>query len=77
MLQTRVLVTHGIKWLPYVDNIVAMSDGKIAEMGSYQQLMDHNGAFAQFMKTYLNEHSQDSDSDDEGNSNKVCTLDQK
>ena len=46
-----------------------MSDGKIAEMGSYQQLMDHNGAFAQFMKTYLTEHSQDSDSDDEGKRN--------
>ena len=66
MLQTRVLVTHGIKWLPYVDTIIAMNKGTIAEVGSYEQLMEHDGAFAKFMKTYLTEHNSDSDSDVEG-----------
>ena len=60
------MVTHGIKWLPYVDKIIAMDQGVIAETGSYEQLMGHNGAFAKFMKTYLTEHNSDSDSDEEG-----------
>ena len=43
-----------------------MDQGVIAETGSYEQLMGHNGAFAKFMKTYLTEHNSDSDSDEEG-----------
>ena len=66
LYQTRVLVTHGIRWLPYVDRIIAMDQGVVAEIGSYEELMNHDGAFAKFMKTYLNEqHSDDSDSDNE------------
>ena len=65
-MQTRVLVTHGIKWLPYVDTIIAMNKGTIAEVGSYEELMEHDGTFAKFMKTYLTEHNSDSDSDVEG-----------
>ena len=55
MLQdkTRVLVTHGVHWLPKVDNIVVLSDGKISETGSYEYLLDHKGAFAEFLKTYF------------------------
>ena len=43
-----------------------MNKGTIAEVGSYEQLMEHDGAFAKFMKTYLTEHNSDSDSDVEG-----------
>ena len=39
----------------------------IAEEGTYEQLMEHDGAFAKFLKTYLTEHNSDSDSDEEGN----------
>lgn len=38
--KTRVLVTHGISFLPEVDNIVVMKDGQISEVGTYQILMD-------------------------------------
>ena len=31
--QTRVLVTHGVHWLPMVDTIVLMVDVKISEYG--------------------------------------------
>ena len=31
--QTRVLVIHGVHWLPMVDTIVVMVDGKISEYG--------------------------------------------
>ena len=31
--QTRVLVIHGVHWLPMVDTILVMADGKISEYG--------------------------------------------
>ena len=31
-----------------------MVDGKITEMGSYTELIDNNGAFAEFLRTYSN-----------------------
>ncbi|KAJ1130883.1 hypothetical protein NDU88_009227 [Pleurodeles waltl] len=50
--KTRVLVTHGISFLPQVDHILVIVDGKISEMGSYQELMKQNGAFAEFLRNY-------------------------
>ncbi|XP_067679181.1 multidrug resistance-associated protein 1-like [Haliotis asinina] len=63
--KTRVLVTHGIHWLPMVDVIVVMDQGEISEVGSYEELLDHDGAFAQFLKAYLLEGTQDVGEDDE------------
>ncbi|CAN9508890.1 unnamed protein product [Ophioblennius macclurei] len=51
--KTRILVTHGISFLPQVDNIVVMVDGRVSEMGSYQELLQQNGAFAEFLRTYV------------------------
>lgn len=51
-MQTRVLVTHGLSYLPQVDLILVLVEGEITEMGSYQQLMDRDGAFAEFQRTY-------------------------
>ena len=74
-LQTRVLVTHGIHWLPSVDVIVVMSNGVVSEVGSYDQLMAHDGAFAQFLRTYLISAESDEESDnDEGRLNTVNVL---
>ncbi|KAL1778841.1 multidrug resistance-associated protein 1 [Sigmodon hispidus] len=50
--KTRILVTHGISYLPQMDVILVMSGGKISEMGSYQELLDRDGAFAEFLRTY-------------------------
>ncbi|XP_029933185.1 canalicular multispecific organic anion transporter 2 isoform X1 [Myripristis murdjan] len=50
--KTRILVTHGISFLPQVDNIVVMVEGRVSEMGSYQQLLKENGAFAEFLRNY-------------------------
>ncbi|XP_070201750.1 multidrug resistance-associated protein 1-like [Littorina saxatilis] len=60
--KTRVLVTHGVHWLPMVDEIIVMLDGKISERGSYEELVSHDGPFAQFLKIYLTEMH---DSEDE------------
>lgn len=51
-VQTRVLVTHGLSYLPQADLILVMVEGEITEMGSYQQLMAKEGAFSEFLRTY-------------------------
>uniref|UniRef100_A0A4W3K651 ATP-binding cassette, sub-family C (CFTR/MRP), member 3 n=1 Tax=Callorhinchus milii TaxID=7868 RepID=A0A4W3K651_CALMI len=50
--KTRVLVTHGVSFLPQVDHIVVLVDGRVSEQGSYQQLLERQGAFAEFLHTY-------------------------
>ncbi|KAM6079256.1 multidrug resistance-associated protein 1 isoform 3-T3 [Theristicus caerulescens] len=52
--KTRVLVTHAINYLPQMDTILVMTDGEISEMGSYQDLLKQDGAFAEFLRTYAN-----------------------
>ena len=51
-MQVRILVTHGIGFLPQCDVIVVMADGRITEVGSYTELIENDGDFAQFLQTY-------------------------
>uniref|UniRef100_A0A672NTL5 ABC-type glutathione-S-conjugate transporter n=1 Tax=Sinocyclocheilus grahami TaxID=75366 RepID=A0A672NTL5_SINGR len=50
--KTRVLVTHGMSFLPQADLILVLVDGEISERGSYQELLNRNGAFADFIHTF-------------------------
>ncbi|XP_063401135.1 multidrug resistance-associated protein 1-like [Mytilus trossulus] len=63
--KTRVLVTHGLRWLPFVDKIIVMVDGSISEIGTYEELLSHDGAFAQFLKIYIIETAEDEDDPEE------------
>lgn len=56
-LQTRILVTHGISFLPYVDEIVVLADGIVSEVGSYKSLRASKGAFSEFLNTYAQEQN--------------------
>ncbi|XP_029015058.1 multidrug resistance-associated protein 1 [Betta splendens] len=61
--KTRVLVTHGLSYLPQADLILVMVEGEITEMGSYQQLMATEGAFSEFLRTYATvDNAQNDDS---------------
>ena len=51
--KTRVLVTHGVGFLPEVDRIVVMKGGGISEQGSYRELLEREGEFSQFLVQYL------------------------
>ncbi|XP_006101728.1 multidrug resistance-associated protein 1 [Myotis lucifugus] len=62
--KTRLLVTHGISYLPQVDVIVVMSGGKISEMGSYQELLARDGAFAEFLRTYSSAEQEQTEQDE-------------
>ncbi len=64
LFQTRILVTHSVTFLPQVDFIVVLKEGRISELGDYKSLIQQDGDFAEFLRTYLNEL--DSDSSDEG-----------
>ena len=50
--KTRVLVTHGIGYLPQVDDIVVLKDGKVSEQGTYVELLKKKGDFAEFLLEY-------------------------
>lgn len=53
--KTRVLVTHGITYLPEVDNIFVLKDGEVSETGTYKELLEKKGAFADFLIQHLSE----------------------
>ncbi|XP_076446983.1 multidrug resistance-associated protein 1-like [Babylonia areolata] len=61
--KTRVLVTHGIHWLPLVDEIVVLKEGQISEVGSYSQLLQHNGDLAQLLRSFFIQEDREVDSD--------------
>ncbi|XP_068606933.1 multidrug resistance-associated protein 1-like [Brachionichthys hirsutus] len=50
--KTRILVTHGMSFLPQADHILVLVDGEITESGSYQELLSRHGAFADFIHTF-------------------------
>ncbi|XP_069173762.1 ATP-binding cassette sub-family C member 3 isoform X2 [Procambarus clarkii] len=47
--KTRVLVTHALTFLPQVDTVLVMRDGRLVEKGAYTQLVASGGEFAQFI----------------------------
>uniref|UniRef100_A0A4W3IKJ1 Multidrug resistance-associated protein 1 n=1 Tax=Callorhinchus milii TaxID=7868 RepID=A0A4W3IKJ1_CALMI len=59
---TRILVTHGINFLPQMDVIFVMVDGKISEFGTYQELLEQGGAFSEYLQAYA--HKETSEPED-------------
>ncbi len=44
--RTTLVIAHRLSTIEKADNVVVMSGGKIAEMGNHQQLLTHNGIYA-------------------------------
>lgn len=57
--KTRLLVTHGISYLPQVDRVVVLRDGRVEEQGTYQELLARKGALADLLLHFLREESHD------------------
>ncbi|XP_049823783.1 multidrug resistance-associated protein 1 isoform X8 [Aethina tumida] len=53
--KTRVLVTHGITYLSQTDKILVMKNGEISESGTYQELLNKKGSFAEFLLQHMSE----------------------
>ncbi|XP_048733200.2 multidrug resistance-associated protein 1-like [Ostrea edulis] len=51
--KTRILVTHAISFLPYVDKIISLENGRISETGTYDELMEKRGPFSDFVKKHM------------------------
>ncbi|KAF9983598.1 hypothetical protein BGZ75_004919 [Mortierella antarctica] len=50
--RTRVIATHQLHVLPYVDYVIVLKDGAIVEEGPFNDLMDKGGNFTELMIKY-------------------------
>ena len=64
--KTILLVTHALHLISRVDYIYTVSNGQIAEQGTYVDLMSKDGPFARLMKEFGGEQDGKEDRTDEG-----------
>jgi ABC-type multidrug transport system ATPase subunit len=50
---TRILVTHALHFLPKVDHIYFMVDGRITEHGTFEEMMANSGDFARTFDEFV------------------------
>ena len=70
--KTRVLVTHGISFLPHVDQIVVVDDGEIREQGTYHELLAKKGAFAEVLMQFIQDEAEGEEIDETKVSSTTC-----
>ncbi|XP_068685996.1 multidrug resistance-associated protein 1-like [Montipora foliosa] len=63
--KTRILVTHSISFLPQMDHIIVLQNGFVSEEGTYSELLQNSGAFAEFLQTYSSEENGETESNGE------------
>lgn len=67
--KTRILVTHALHFLPRVDYIVCLENGRISQEGTYSELVaDKEGAFSKLMEEFggeVNETKAEEDAEKE------------
>ena len=51
--KTRIFVTNSLSFLSQVDRVVMMENGKIVEIGSYEELLSNAKQFSKFIRHYL------------------------
>lgn len=72
--KTRLLVTHGITYLPNVDEIYVVKDGEISESGNLKELIEKKGDFAEFLIDHLQEANEDEENLDDIKQHLESTL---
>ncbi|RWS24939.1 multidrug resistance-associated protein 1-like protein, partial [Leptotrombidium deliense] len=68
--KTRILVTNRLESLSKVDYITVLKNGSISEHGTYDELMSHNGDFAEL----INQYSTGEESKKEGNVSRQTSM---
>ncbi|UYV65681.1 ABCC1 [Cordylochernes scorpioides] len=54
-VQTRVVVTHQLVYLPHADKVVFLHAGRVQEAGTFSELLDRRGALAEFLLHCISE----------------------
>ena len=72
--QTRILATNNINILPQTDKILVLKNGEILAMGTFDELMNTNGTFADLIKEH---HRTNSDEDNKQTTGKLGYIDRK
>uniref|UniRef100_A0A8B9SEE7 Multidrug resistance-associated protein 1 n=1 Tax=Apteryx owenii TaxID=8824 RepID=A0A8B9SEE7_APTOW len=54
--KTRILVTHNLTLLPQTDLIIVMEEGRISQMGTYQELISKRANFAELTQVFATEN---------------------
>ncbi|KAM6418865.1 multidrug resistance-associated protein 1-like [Pluvialis apricaria] len=55
--KTRILVTHNLALLPHTDLVIVMEEGRISQMGTYQELLSKRANFAKLIQVFSAEHT--------------------
>ncbi|KAM0786475.1 hypothetical protein ACM66B_001934 [Microbotryomycetes sp. NB124-2] len=63
--KTRVLVTHALHVLPLADRIIVMENGRVAEQGTYDELMADEGHFAKLAREFGTGEKKNKSSDEQ------------
>lgn len=71
VFQTLILVTHNLTLLPHTDLIIVMEEGRISQMGTYQELISKRANFADLIKVFSAEHRSGETTLTEG---EICIL---
>uniref|UniRef100_A0A8D0UWB6 Multidrug resistance-associated protein 1 n=1 Tax=Sus scrofa TaxID=9823 RepID=A0A8D0UWB6_PIG len=72
--KTRVLVTHGISFLPQTDFIIVLADGQVSEVGTYTALLQRDGSFANFLRNYAPDDTKDHQEADDKEDEEVLLI---
>ena len=56
---TRILVTHALHFLPKVDYIYFIIDGRIAERGTFEEMMASRGEFSRTFDEFVTKDQKD------------------
>jgi ABC-type multidrug transport system ATPase subunit len=75
--RTRILVTHALHFLPLVDRILVIDNGKIAEDGTYSELVKAGGAFSHLVSQFGAQDDAEKDKEDEPEEEEVQDVKQK
>ncbi|CAG8684351.1 647_t:CDS:10 [Cetraspora pellucida] len=63
--KTRLFVTHHLHYLPQVDCVIYMENGKIVEQGTYEKLMNNGKSFSKLIVEYGETKNDDEIKNDE------------
>lgn len=56
--RTTIMITHDLNLAPDADRILVLDHGRLVEVGTHQQLLDHGGAYAHLHQSQNNSQNQ-------------------